>query len=86
MAAQATRTQPERPACPVTIGALRESAPHETRVSLVPEVADKLAQTGARVVMERGAGARAQFPDALYKNVEWADDRPRRCSRRRTSC
>jgi len=58
---------------PVTIGALRESAPQETRVSLVPEVADKLAQTGARVLLERGAGVRAQFPDATYKNVTWAD-------------
>src|SRR5262245_43108581 len=58
---------------PVTIGALRESAPHETRVSLVPEVADKLAQTGARVLVEHGAGARANFPDALYKKVEWSD-------------
>ena len=47
---------------PITIGALRESAPHETRVSLVPEVADKFAQTGARVVMERGAGRARPLP------------------------
>jgi NAD(P) transhydrogenase subunit alpha len=58
---------------PVTIGALRESAPQETRVSLVPEVADKLAQTGAKVLIEKGAGTRAQFPDSAYKNVAWAD-------------
>src|SRR5882757_7411995 len=58
---------------PVTIGALREGAPQETRVSLVPEVADKLAQTGAKVLIEKGAGTRAQFPDASYKNVTWAD-------------
>ena len=58
---------------PVTIGALRESAPQETRVSLVPEVADKFAQTGARILIERGAGTRAQFPDSTYKNVAWAD-------------
>jgi H+-translocating NAD(P) transhydrogenase subunit alpha len=58
---------------PVTIGTLRESAPQETRVSLVPEVADKFAQTGARVLMERGAGARAMFPDSAFKNVTWAD-------------
>ena len=57
---------------PVTIGALRESAPQETRVSLVPEVADKLAKDGARVLLERGAGERARFPDALYKSVSWA--------------
>ena len=57
----------------VTIGALRESVPGETRVSLVPEVAAKLAAAGARVLIERGAGSAAQFPDALYKRVEWAD-------------
>jgi proton-translocating NAD(P)+ transhydrogenase subunit alpha len=57
----------------VTIGALRESAPRETRVSLVPEVADKLVREGARVLIERAAGERAGFPDALYKGVAWAD-------------
>jgi H+-translocating NAD(P) transhydrogenase subunit alpha len=57
----------------VTIGALRESAPSETRVSLVPEVVTKLSQAGARVLIERGAGERANFPDALYKGAEWAD-------------
>ncbi|MBV6416617.1 MAG: NAD(P) transhydrogenase subunit alpha part 1 [Steroidobacteraceae bacterium] len=58
---------------PVTIGVLRESAPQETRVSLVPEVAAKFAALGARVLIERGAGAAAQFPDVLYKQVDWAD-------------
>ena len=58
---------------PVTIGALRESAPGETRVSIVPEVAGKLVAAGARVLLERGAGVSAQFPDALYQKVEWAD-------------
>src|ERR1700728_983898 len=56
----------------VTIGALRESAPRETRVSLVPEVAEKFAKEGARLLIERSAGERARFPDALYKNVTWA--------------
>src|ERR1700733_1767292 len=58
---------------PVIIGVLREAAPHEARVSLVPEVADKFVASGARIVMERAAGARARFPDAAYKNVEWLD-------------
>jgi NAD(P) transhydrogenase subunit alpha len=57
----------------VTIGALRESAPRETRVSLVPEVTDKLIKEGTRVLMERSAGERAGFPDALYRGVAWAD-------------
>jgi H+-translocating NAD(P) transhydrogenase subunit alpha len=56
----------------VTIGALRESAPRETRVSLVPEVAEKFAKEGARLLIERSAGERAGFPDALYRNVTWA--------------
>src|SRR5580658_3392869 len=56
----------------VTIGALRESAPRETRVSLVPEVAEKFAKEGARLLIEHSAGERAGFPDALYKNVTWA--------------
>jgi H+-translocating NAD(P) transhydrogenase subunit alpha len=58
---------------PVTIGALRESAPSETRVSLTPEIAEKLAKEGVQVLMERGAGERARFPDSLYKSVTWAD-------------
>jgi H+-translocating NAD(P) transhydrogenase subunit alpha len=56
----------------ITIGALRESAPLETRVSLTPEVTEKFVKEGARVALERGAGERARFPDALYKNVTWA--------------
>jgi NAD(P) transhydrogenase subunit alpha len=57
----------------VTIGALAEGATGETRVALVPEIADKFVAAGARVLLERGAGVRAQFPDSLYKKVEWAD-------------
>ncbi len=56
-----------------TIGALRESAPRETRVTLVPEVSDKLVKDGARVLLERAAGVRAGFPDAAYRNVTWSD-------------
>ena len=56
----------------VTIGALRESAPREMRVSLVPEVTDKLLKEGARVLIERTAGERAGFPDASYRGVDWA--------------
>jgi NAD(P) transhydrogenase subunit alpha len=56
----------------ITIGVLKEGAPGETRVALVPEVVDKFVASGARVVLEAGAGSRAQFPDALYKKGEWA--------------
>src|SRR3974390_1320526 len=56
---------------PVTIGALREIGAHENRVALSPEAADKLTRAGARVVLERGAGVRASFPDAAYRSVTW---------------
>ena len=57
----------------ILIGALRESAPRESRVSLVPEVAAKLAKAGARLLVERGAGERSSFPDSLYRDVEWEE-------------
>ena len=47
---------------PVTIGALRESAPQETRVSLVPEVADKLVKEGARVLLRARCGRARPLP------------------------
>jgi H+-translocating NAD(P) transhydrogenase subunit alpha len=59
---------------PVVVGALRETAPNETRVAIVPEVASKIKALGARVLIERGAGVRAQFPDVQFKDVEWAAD------------
>ncbi len=58
---------------PVTIGALSESVPGETRVSYRSGDRRQAAAAGARVLLERGAGTSAQFPDALYKKVEWAD-------------
>ena len=58
---------------PVIIGALLEGAPREMRVSLVPEVAGKLIRAGAQIVMERGAGERARFPDGAYQGVQWTD-------------
>src|SRR5215472_1262511 len=58
---------------PVQIGALKESAPEESRVSLTPEIAEKFSKEGARLLIERGAGERARFPDSAYKNVTVAD-------------
>lgn len=58
---------------PITIGVVKETAPNETRVALVPEVTAKFAARGARVLVERLAGATAQFPDSLYKNTDFAD-------------
>ncbi|MDH4259251.1 MAG: NAD(P) transhydrogenase subunit alpha [Gammaproteobacteria bacterium] len=58
---------------PVTIGVLKETVPGENRVAVVPEVATRLAALGARLLIERGAGASARFPDHLYKDVSFAD-------------
>ncbi|MEI8296563.1 MAG: NAD(P) transhydrogenase subunit alpha [Pseudomonadota bacterium] len=57
----------------IVIGVPRETTPGEARVALVPEVAAKFAKLGARVVLERGAGDAAKFPDAAYKDVEFVD-------------
>jgi NAD(P) transhydrogenase subunit alpha len=57
---------------PVTIGVMKETLRGENRVAVVPEVATRLAALGARVLMERGAGAAARFPDAQYKDVAFA--------------
>jgi NAD(P) transhydrogenase subunit alpha len=58
---------------PVTIGVLRETVQGENRVAVVPEVATKLAAQGARILIQRGAGAAARFPDASYKDATLAD-------------
>lgn len=48
------------------IGVLREIAPGERRIALVPESAKKLVEQGNEVAIERGAGTAAGFPDAAY--------------------
>ena len=48
------------------IGVLRETAPHEHRVSLVPQTAQRLIKAGHQVVLEAEAGTGASFPDAAY--------------------
>lgn len=58
---------------PACIVCLRETAPGERRVALTPETARKFTKLGARVVMERGAGEPAFFPDAAYEGVEFTD-------------
>jgi H+-translocating NAD(P) transhydrogenase subunit alpha len=58
---------------PVVVGVLMETAVRETRVALVPEIATKLRALGVRVMMERGAGTLAHFPDASYTDIEFGD-------------
>jgi NAD(P) transhydrogenase subunit alpha len=49
------------------IGVPRETARHERRVALVPETVKRLVKAGHVVVVERGAGRDAGFPDAEYE-------------------
>lgn len=58
---------------PITVAALRETAAGERRVAITPETAVKLHARGLRVLIERDAGAEAGFPDALYRDAEFAD-------------
>ncbi|MEW5928632.1 MAG: Re/Si-specific NAD(P)(+) transhydrogenase subunit alpha [Gemmatimonadota bacterium] len=51
----------------LVIGVPRETAPLERRVALVPETVARLVQGGAQVVVERGAGEAAFFPDGAYE-------------------
>lgn len=58
-----------------TVTAVRETHPGERRVAMVPEVAKKLVRAGVRVLIERGAGSAAGFPDTAYgDDVAFADD------------
>ena len=58
----------------ITISVVRETVPGERRVALTPDVAKKLKAKGASLLIERGAGNAASFPDASYKDTEVADD------------
>jgi len=55
---------------PITIAVRNETADSEARVALVPEMVAKFVAAGARIRLESGAGRRAGFPDALYKDAE----------------
>lgn len=50
----------------INLGVAREEAPGERRVALTPETCRKFVAVGARVLLERGAGAAAGLPDAAY--------------------
>ena len=58
---------------PVRIGVPRETAPGETRVALVPAVAEKYAALGAEVVLQKGAGASSYLADAAFEGVTLVD-------------
>ena len=51
------------------IGVPRELEQGERRVALVPEAVSKLAGSGFEILVERGAGVAASFPDAAYEEA-----------------
>jgi len=51
------------------IGVPTETVPGERRVALVPETVGRLAKAGSAVLIQRGAGASASFPDAAYETA-----------------
>src|ERR1700756_2043289 len=53
----------------VTVCAVRETAPGEQRVALVPESVPVLARAQVQVLVESGAGAAACFPDSAYEQA-----------------
>ncbi len=59
---------------PVTIAVPMESYANERRVALIPDVARKFADLGARVLIQKGAGAAALIPDEQYEGVELVED------------
>lgn len=58
---------------PITVAALSETVANERRVAITPETAKKYVARGLRVLMERGAGTGAGFPDSSYTDVSFAD-------------
>ena len=48
------------------VGVPKESFPGERRVGLVPMVVPNLAKAGLEVIVEKGAGVQAGYPDAMY--------------------
>ena len=51
------------------IGVTKETAPGERRVALVPDVVSRLAGSGFDILVEKGAGEQASFPDAAYTDA-----------------
>jgi len=62
----------------VRIGVPKETAAGERRVALVPETVGKLTSGGFEVIIERGAGEAASFPDSAFEDAgarlgDWAE-------------
>ena len=58
---------------PMVIGVPAETVPGERRLAVVPEVVKKYIALGAEVVIQKGAGEAAHFPDSSFESVKWVD-------------
>ncbi len=56
---------------PLTVAAIRETAPGERRVAITPETCRKLQALGASVLLQTDVGVSAYFPDAAYDGAEF---------------
>jgi NAD(P) transhydrogenase subunit alpha len=54
---------------PLTLAVPVDTAPGETRVPLTPDTTRKLIELGFSVIVEPGAGSKAQFADVLYEQA-----------------
>ncbi|HKK14291.1 MAG TPA: Re/Si-specific NAD(P)(+) transhydrogenase subunit alpha [Gammaproteobacteria bacterium] len=59
---------------PIRVAVPKELATGERRVALIPAVAERIVQLGAEVLVQRGAGAGAYFPDDAYEAARLVDD------------
>lgn len=57
----------------LTIGAIRDTTPGETRTPLVPEIVGKYASLGAGLVAERGLGRGVRLDDDRFEGVGFED-------------
>ena len=70
IAAPETAVAPEiKPTTPRKIGVPRESFDQECRVAMTPDTAQKLQKLGFDLLLETGAGAKADFADRLYGSL-----------------
>ena len=67
------------------VAVVKETAPGERRVALVPETVPKLTAAGLEVLVEQGAGNGAWFPDSAYSEAGAAKSGPTTCTRRQPS-
>jgi H+-translocating NAD(P) transhydrogenase subunit alpha len=58
------------------VAVVKESAPGERRVALVPETVPRLTAAGLEVLVEQGAGEAAWFPDSAYEAAGATIEKP----------